>query len=104
MKKVLAVTAAALVAQVGLGASASADTVALPYGGTATLTIPDVTLPLSGCIHHYGSFSTNHVDSWDADIDYSGPSTFPVGDYVYGFGPGSQVVDFLLCAGSDAPG
>lgn len=105
MKKILAVSAAAIVAQVGLAAPASADTVALPYGGTATLTVPDVTLPLSGCITHYGSFSITHTAYWNVDIEYTGPTTYPVGDYLYGTGPQSdRVVEFLMCASSDQPG
>lgn len=105
MKKLLAVAAAALVVQLGVAAPASADTVALPYGGTATLTIPDVTLtPGGACINHYGTFSITHPDYWNLDITANGPTTWPATEYLYGTGPQSRVVDLVLCPGTDAPG
>ena len=106
MKKTLAVLAAAVVPLVGLAAPASADTVVLPYGGTATLTIPDVTLPASGtCIHHYGSLTVaGHAYSWNFDVTANGPSTWPASDYLYGTGPQTRIVDLVLCPSTDLPG
>jgi hypothetical protein len=105
MKKTIAVLAAALVPVLGVFAPATADTISLPYGGTATLTIPDVTLtPGGGCVNHYGTFSTTHVDYWNIDITANGPTTWPATDYLYGTGPQSRVVDLLLCPSFDSAG
>ncbi len=97
--------AAAFVPLLGLAAPASADTIALPYGGSATLTIPDVTLTPGGtCVSHYGTFSTTHVDYWNVDITANGPTTWPATDYLYGTGPQTRVVDLTLCPSLDGPG
>jgi hypothetical protein len=105
MKKIIAAPVAAFVAVVGLAAPASADTVALPYGGTATLTIPDVTLtPGGSCISHYGTFSTTHIDYWNVDVTANGPTTWPASDYLYGTGPATRIVELTLCPSFDGPG
>jgi hypothetical protein len=105
MKKlvVLSATVAALTA--GFAAPASADTVSLPYGGTATLTIPDVTLtPGGNCVSHLGTFSISHVDYWNVDITANGPTTWPATEYLYGTGPQSRIVELQLCPSFDGPG
>lgn len=100
-----AAVAAAFVAVVGIANPANADTVSLPYGGTATLTIPDVTMSADqGCIEHYGTFSTTHIDYWNVDINVTGPSTWPPSDYLFGTGPSSQIVALTLCPSMDGPG
>ncbi|MGF9756521.1 hypothetical protein AAII07_15065, partial [Microvirga sp. 0TCS3.31] len=106
MKKTLAVLATAFVPLIGLAAPASADTVALPYGGTATLTIPDVVLtPGGSCINHYGSLVVaGHAYGWNFDVTANGPSTWPASDYLYGTGPQTRIVDFILCPSTDKPG
>lgn len=106
MKKTLAVLVAAFVPLVGLAAPASADTVALPFGGTATLTIPDVTLtPGGNCINHYGSLTVaGHAYDWNVDITANGPSTWPASDYLYGTGPQTRIVDLQLCPLFDKAG
>jgi hypothetical protein len=105
MKKLLALSATVVALTAGLAAPASADTVSLPYGGTATLTIPDVTLtPGGNCVNHYGSFSISHIDYWNVDITANGPTTWPSTEYLYGTGPQTRVVDLLLCPSFDGPG
>lgn len=105
MKKFAATAFVTSLAVLGMAGPASADTFALPYGGTATLTIPDVTLPASGCINHYGTFSTTTPDYWNIDVDYTGPTTWSTSDYLYGTGPQSgRIVEFVMCASSDGPG
>jgi hypothetical protein len=105
MKKFIAVLIAAFVALLGLAGPATADSATLPYGGTATLTIPDVTLAGTGpCVSHYGTFSISHPDYWNVDITANGPTTWPATDYLYGTGPGSRVVELILCPSTDGPG
>lgn len=105
MKKILAAASAAAVAVLGMAVPATADTTALPYGGTATLTIPDVTLnPTGGCVSHYGSLSVSHLYDWDVDITANGPSTWPASDFLYGDGPQTRIVELLLCPTFDKPG
>lgn len=105
MKKLLALSATVAALTAGVATPAAADTVSLPYGGSATLTIPDVTLtPGGGCVNHYGSFSISHIDYWNVDITANGPTTWPSSDYLYGTGPQTRVVDLLLCPTFDSPG
>ena len=104
MRKIITLLAALVITMLGLSAPAQADTASLPYGASATLTVPDVTLPQSGCVNVYGTFTMNHSDYWNADIAYSGPTSYPVSDYLYGTGPSSQILSFYMCASSDGPG
>lgn len=105
MKKLLALSATVVALTTGLAAPASADTVSLPYGGTATLTIPDVTLtPGGNCVSHLGSFSITHVDYWNVDITANGPTTWPATEYLYGTGPQNRIVELQLCPTFDGPG
>jgi hypothetical protein len=105
MHRVIAVLSLALVALLSLPVPAQADTVGLPYGGTATLTIPDVTVtPGAGCIHNYGTLTISHIDNWDVTITANGPTTWPASDFLYGYGPLTKIVDLQICPSFDQPG
>ncbi len=105
MNTFVATSIAAMLMQLAFAGPASADTVTLPHGGTATLIIPDVTLaPEDTCVNHYGSLTVTSVYDWDIDITANGPSTSPASDYLDGEGSQTRVVDLLLCPSLDQPG
>jgi hypothetical protein len=112
LRKFLAVTAlaASILGVTATAASADSTSIPAPIGGTASITVTDVQYTAAGdCIDTPVSVAIAAASDyayldWEYTATYTGPTSWPVSAYGYGYNSGTFAESFTICPAFDQPG